>query len=240
MLRYKKIHIGDPSLPKAVSNQDAEQALARLKEQVRARKQGAALDLDRYLEEIDPERLFGEPVGPTADCLRLDDLEIYSASKAPQLPPHVRECEPCRQALQLYQAVKERSSGAIAGARPLIWLEGNTIDLSGVPVEFGLCLKTAGAITLDPVQVMVQGIFDEISCNLDIVDADELAGCTYTAKCRAKPSPKLLEKLDVGEDFWDRVEITGRTRSGQSFRTSDLVHFRVRRAPGHSAARLRD
>ncbi len=225
MFRFKKNPVIATRLPDAISMEDGEKALAKLRDKGRA-------NLDRYLEEIDPERLFAEPIGSTPDCLRLDDLDTYSAAElAPgKVPAHVLECEECRQTLRLYQAVKEQGVGALDLTPAFVCLEVNPIDLCAAPVSFGLTLKTAEGINLEPIQISVQGVFDQISCDLEPVECDDLAGSIYTAKCLGTPSRDLLNKIGNVDEFMDWIQISGRTRSGRAFKTSDLVRFQVRRA----------
>src|SRR6266550_4290813 len=154
MFSNKKNPLVDNRLPNAVSLEDAERALAEL-------RRTGGVDMDRFLGEIEPERLLASPVGPTASCLTLDDLESCSASdfSPQQIPPHLLECEDCRQALHVYKAVKERVLQTSAGFGPVVWVEADAIELTGATVEFGLKLKTPGNVSLAPPTVSVLGVF---------------------------------------------------------------------------------
>jgi|SRR5208282_3167404 len=237
MFRTKKNPLVDSQLPKAVSLEDGERAMAEL-------RRTGGVDMDRFLEEIEPGHLFASRVGPTASCLTLDDLETYGSSdfSPQQTPPHLLECDNCRQALRVYKAVKERALQTSAGLCPMVWVEADAIELTGATVEFVLKLKTVGNVSLDPVKVSVLGVFDEVSCDVDVVESDALVGSIYNARCSARPLAALMQKLGAGMEFCDWLQVSGRTQAGQSFKASDLVRFHVRgksRAQGQAAAGLR-
>ena len=192
------------------------------------------VNLDHYLEEIDPQKLLNSSVGSTAECVTLDELDQYSQIdfKLGSVPAHISQCHYCSDAVRAYRAAKIRALKPESKVKSTVWLQAlGPVSLKFNSVEFDLVLQCQNALTsLKSQDVTVEGldnIFENVKChNVFLVDSDELVGRTYRARFIAKPSHKLIGELDPGSDFCDWVRVTGFTDSGVKFTASDLMCFR--------------
>lgn len=189
------------------------------------------VDVDRYLERIDPRTLLVSPIGATEECLTIEDLEEYSELSVGLKPvaPHLSLCSDCYEALRVYQSVKKRALDPVGEVDPFFWVDPpDPIELRPANVEFALTLQCKHMPALDPSWLSAEGVFDKIDCrDVVLLDSDELVGSTFRAHFVAVPPAKLLRTLGPPTDFCDWLRVTVQTRTGERITSSELMRFRL-------------
>jgi hypothetical protein len=209
-----------------VSMNDAERAVEALRLKGR-------VDMDAYLERIDVRSVMQSPLGPTADCLTLEQLEEYVSGTGDRPEAaHLAGCEDCTAALNAYLAVRERPLEVVARKPIEISVDvDDLIELALEEVKFDVMLQAQAAFEMSPAQLTIDnGVFGQARCKaIQIVDSPVGGGYTYRATCVAKPSKKLFASLEAGTEIVDWVKIGGVTKTGEQFSATDLVRFTVPR-----------
>jgi len=215
--------------PEPVSLGDGQDALERLRARGR-------VDVDSFLSKLDVTRILHEPIGPTAQCLTLDQLEQYAFGPVIDLP-HLAECDSCANALRAYRAVKERS--AVPAGNPLgvpvreemaFGVEvPEVIELGLADLQFDVVLQVDSVLDVQPADLKVaNSLFTDIYCKaIDVVDSDAEARWTYRARCVGRRQDAMVRGFEPGAKFVDWIQVSGRNTAGQTFDASDLARFSV-------------
>jgi hypothetical protein len=100
-------------------------------------QQQVSFDIDEFLDSQTVETLFSSPLGPTPDCLSIDEIAAVATSSDASLArmrAHAQHCESCRGDVRLYQELRENQ-----------WPDTETRDLQR---EDRLSKPSLNAITL--------------------------------------------------------------------------------------------
>ncbi len=184
------------------------------------------VDIDAYLSKLDVPHVLDSPLGPTADCLTLSQLEEYAFGAVTNLP-HLTSCDNCANALRAYRAVKERS---LEPGRQSITVEvRGMIDLVKVQSQFNVMLLVDSTLDMRPGDLRIaNAAFREIRCSaIEMVDAHPDKGWTYKAVCVAQPNTELMSACEPGVEFVDWIKVSGTSQAGRTFTASDLARFSV-------------
>lgn len=215
--------------PEPVSLEDGRKALDALRARGR-------VDVDAFLNKLDVTRILEGPIGPTEQCLTLNQLEQYAFNPVTELP-HLAECASCTNALRAYRAVKERPSGPLRQPWripvPQVISFGvavpEVIDLVPAEFQFDVMLQADSVLDVLPADIKVaNAVFSDIHCQaIDMVDSDPETGWTYRASCIARRKDELLSSFQPGAEFVDWIRVSGKNKTGQTFAASDLARFSV-------------
>lgn len=206
-----------------ISMKEAEQAVEALRLKGR-------VDMDAYLERIDVRSVMQSPMGPTADCLTLEQLEEYVSPTGDRPEAaHLAGCEDCTAALNAYLAVRERPLEDVARKPIEVSVDvDDLVQFALKQVKFDVMLQARTALEMSPAKLTIDnGLIGQARCKtIQIVESPLGGGYTYRATCVAKPS-KLFASLVAGTEIVDVVKIGGVTKTGEQFSATDLVCFAV-------------
>lgn len=236
-------------LPAPVSMKDRDAAIADL-------RSSRWLDVDAFLSDIKPERLLHSRLGPSGDCLTVDDLSRLDLVGSVSGLPHLAACEPCFEAVRTYAALRKSTLDSKATRHGNVWIShGATIVLGPHPVEFDLVLESDIPIAAGQVQASLGSVFNRISCAeavplfvphralnpsravvvglqrshaATLLEAEPIT--SYQIRFVGQPSIEIIKKMPTGYVLCDRLKLSGKFEDGRSFDATDLVRLQRQEA----------
>jgi hypothetical protein len=180
------------------------------------------------LANIDPDKILSERVGPTKDCLsveQLADVTELSAVKSGRLL-HWSKCPDCSKAVAIYQSVKAR----LDESKPpyLLYLrlvEPIRLQMPTFTLQGDLHMTEA----IGSVQVKPSELFHSGACRLEQRQTDPAVGdspgeSVYRISCEIRPTA-ICRSLPTNQRIVDWVELRGLTRTGIGFTARKLAQF---------------
>jgi hypothetical protein len=202
------------------------------------------VDLDHFLANADAATLLASPLGPTDQCLSVDDVAEYvesetksiSRARRQELEKHLAACRDCRANADLYERLLRRSTEEAAEPdATALEIEILHPDEIAVPAE-----------SEDEVELVLLARGLDLAKALTI-DADSLILRSDFITARARSLKRLSKPMEygaraafaarfhvdwtklhgVGEpELCDWVQLEGKTVSGVAFSTRSLLCFK--------------
>lgn len=196
-------------------------------------RQHSRLDIDDFLSRVQPLDLLQAPVGPTEQCLSIDqiadiaDSDVSVAARYPQQRVHLAHCQDCRGAAELYDALQEEDFSSYETELDLELYSQRRVTLSAEhdePLEIIVLNKSAAGIeSINPATVRLRGPVDAEGCTIKTLPPTDDYGAPEAAVLAfGRYASRLPENFSA---LCDQVILEGKTYSGASFRKAALLCF---------------
>ena len=133
-------------------------------------QQRVSFDIDEFLESQTIESLLTTPLGPTPECLSVEQIAELAEGHMIRGSSHVPECTSCQEDLDLYARLRTPQWLDTAPQVGIFSAERLRIPEGG---PFYLVLENCGPPFLggiDPTSVRVEGVVEAVGCRVEMME----------------------------------------------------------------------
>lgn len=194
-------------------------------------RQHSPVDIDDFLSRVRPLDLLQAPVGPTEQCISIDQIAAIADSNASTASPyvehrvHLAQCHDCREAAELYDELREDDFSSFETELDLELYSQRRVTVPAEhdePLEIIVLNKsTTGIESINPASVRLRGPVVAEGCTIRTLP-DDYGAPEAAVLAFEKYASRLPAEFSA---LCDQVILEGKTYTGATFRKTGLLCF---------------